>query len=194
MENRKKWNSISKRGGSDAGGAVLSVPQIACGEAASGRMQLPAHCLLSTIEPGNVGGDEAPVCVGVRDSALDGLALRRQADSSSRAFGPVVERLSTPRPSSNAPKTDRSSSVLSRLGESRRTPGHSGYNLSDSESLQISWPSGYNDPDVLSKSSDSTTQCRCLHRIILTLHCCVLTLLGVAWSCTQIARAYDWHS
>jgi hypothetical protein len=105
--------------------------------------------------------------MGVQESAaLGGLALQRQADSSSRVLSePGSESLPTPSPSLNAPETDRSSSALSGPGsENLRTPRRSGYKFSsDSESLRTSWPSGYNDPDVVSKSSE----CRCLRQLIL---------------------------
>jgi hypothetical protein len=121
---------------------------------------------LNAIEPLHldVGGEEAPGVSVQERAALGGLALRRQADSSSRVLSePGSESLPTPRPSLNAPETDRSNSALSGPGsENLRTSRWSGYKFSsDSESLRTSLPSGYNDPDVVSKSS----ACRCLRQL-----------------------------
>jgi hypothetical protein len=161
MGNRRR-----KTGGSAAGGASAPLPQVASGEAASSPIQSPARCSLNAIEPLHldVGGEEAPGVSVQERAALGGLALRRQADSSSRVLSePGSESLPTPRPSLNAPETDRSNSALSGPGsENLRTSRWSGYKFSsDSESLRTSLPSGYNDPDVVSKSS----ACRCLRQL-----------------------------
>jgi hypothetical protein len=165
----KKGNRRRKKGGSAAGGASIPVPQVASSQTASSPIRSSAGCSLNAIEPRrlNVGGEESPVCVGVPETAaLGGLALQRQADGSSRVLSePGSESLPTPSSSLNAPETDRSSSALSGPGsENLRTPRRSGYKFSsDSESLRTSWPSGYNDPDFVSKSSE----CRCLSQLIL---------------------------